>query len=355
MRYKGEDIVVLPFFFDMPFVDKGKIVLICALALHLAGCAGSRSFVSFEVLEPADITYPESVGKVGYLNRAPLSIHSFSGINQSGLDPVALRIVDSTICNNLRKGFYEGRQLTELTYLKEIPLYNSRRTDTTGKASLLDAFSRQQIFRDAGSDVDALVVLEYYYIEMVRSYPSFDFMIGDYIEEFRLKMNVLWRVYAKDLESPVDEYLQQDTLFYMNRQSMPSSGYLNPADVLRDGSQEVGFRYGLRHIPKWEMVSRVIFRGGSPELKAAADLTDQGAWDEAAGVWVPLIRHEDNKIAARACHNLAVHYELLDDIVTASNYINRAEKLWDNETTAAYSNMLEKRLNNKQVLLKQVR
>lgn len=330
-------------------------MLVVTLAMLLAGCAGSRSFVSFEVLEPAEITYPETVSKVGYLNRAPLSIHSFAEINQSGLDPVALRIVDSTVTNNLRKGFNEGRQLTELTYLKEIPLYSARRRDTTDKASLLDAYAREQIFRDADSDVDALVVLEYYYVDMVKSYPSYDFMIGDYIEEFRLRMDVLWRIYAKDSVMPVDEYLQQDTLFYMNRQSMPSSGYMNPADVLRDGSQEVGFRYGLRHIPKWREVNRVIFRSGSPELRAAADFTDQGAWDEAAAMWVPLIRHEDTKIAARACHNLAVHYELQDDIVTATNYIKRAGALWDNTTTAAYLKVLEARLANQQELLKQVR
>jgi hypothetical protein len=339
----------------MQRIDKGKIILVCSLAMLFAGCAGSRSFVSFEVLEPADITYPESVSKVGYLNRAPLSIHSFSEINQSGLDPVGLRIVDSMVTNNLRRGFYEGRQFTELTYLKEIPLYSSRRKDTINKASLLDVYAREQIFGDAGSDVDALVVLEYYHVNMVKSYPTYDFMIGDYIEEFGLSMDVLWRVYAKDHALPVDEYLQQDTLYYMNRQSMPSSSYMDAADVLRDGSQEVGFRYGLRHIPKWKEVDRVIFRGGSPELRTAAEYTDQGAWDEAAGVWVPLIRHEDPKIAAKACHNLAVHYELLDDIVTATNYIHRASELWDNKSTSAYRDALEARRAKKPELLKQVR
>jgi hypothetical protein len=347
--------MLLSYITDMQSVDKGKILLMFSLALLLAGCSGSRSFVSFEVLEPAAITYPETVSKVGYLNRAPLSRDAFSKVNQTGLDPIALRIVDSTICNNLRRGFHEGQQFTELTYLEEIPLYNSRRTDTTGKASLLDGFAREQVFHNAGSDIDALVVLEYYYVNLEKSYPSYDFMVGDYIEEFRLNMDILWRVYAKDRASPVDEYLQQDTLFYMNRQSLPSSTYLNPADVLRDGSQELGFRYGLRHIPKWTDVSRVIFRGGSPELRAAAELTDRGAWDEAAGIWVPLIRDENPKIAARACHNLAVHYELLDDLVTASNYIKRANELWDNETTGSYSKVLEKRMNNQEKLLKQVR
>lgn len=334
---------------------KGKILFILSLAVLLSGCAGSKSFVSFEILQPADITYPETVSKVGYLNRAPLTKDAFSKTNQAGLDPIALRIIDSTVCNNLRRGFYEGRQLSELTYLEEIPLYNSRRRDTTYKAALLDNFARQQVFREGGNTMDALVVLEYYTVDLVKSYPSYDFMIGDYIEEFRLVMDILWRVYVEDLDAPLDEYLQQDTLFYMNRQSSPSSSYLNPTDVIRDGSQEMGFRYGLRHIPKWKEVSRVIFRGGSPGLREAAELTDQGAWDEAAQIWVPLIRDEDKKIAARACHNLAVHYELLDDVVTATNYIRRASKLWDNKTTETYKEALEKRLEDQQKLLKQVR
>lgn len=343
------------FLIEMKFFLQGKILPIASLVLLLSGCAGSKSFVSFEILQPADITYPETVSKVGYLNRAPLTKDAFSKTNQTGLDPIALRIVDSTICNNLRRGFYEGRKLTELTFLEEIPLYKSRRTDTVDKAALLDAPARAEVFRDRGRNMDAVVTLEYYTVDLIKSYPSYDFMLGDYIEEFRLDMQVLWRVYVEDREAPIDEYLQQDTLYYINRQSSPSNTYLNPTDVLRDGSQELGFRYGLRHIPKWMEVSRVIFRGGSPELRAAAELTDQGDWDEAARRWVPLIRDEDAKIAARACHNLAVHYELLDDIVTASNYINRARELWDNNTTESYSKALELRLKNQQQLQKQVR
>ncbi len=339
----------------MKINTKGKILLMLSLVPLLTGCAGSSSFVTFEVLQPADITYPQTVSKVGYLNRSPLSRHAFSKVNQKGLDPVALRIVDSIVSNNVRKGFYEGKQLTELTFMEDIPLYNARRTDTVGKAKPLGAFTQKQVFRDAGGNIDALVVLEYYYADLGKTYPAYDFMVGDYIEEFKLDMTILWRVYTDDRVSPIDEYLQQDTLYYMNRQSSPSSTYLTPADILRDGSQEMGFRYGLRHIPKWREVSRVIFRGGSKELRAAADLTDLGNWDEAAGLWVPLIRNEDPKVAAKACHNLAVHYELLDDIVTASNYINRASELWDNKTTERYSEALKKRQKNQQELQQQVR
>lgn len=333
---------------------KGNILLFLSLVFLLSGCAGSKSFVTFEILQPADITYPETVSKVGYLNRAPLTKDAFSKTNQAGLDPIALRIIDSTVCNNLRRGFYEGRQFTELTYLDEIPLFNSRRTDTINKAALLDDYARQQVFR-SGNTMDALVVLEYYTVDLVKSYPSYDFMMGDYIEEFRLIMKILWRVYVEDAMTPIDEYLQQDTLFYMNRQSSPSSTYLNPTDVIRDGSLELGFRYGLRHIPKWKEVARVVFRGGRPGLREAAELTDLGRWDEAAKIWVPLIRDEDEKIAARACHNLAVHYELLDDIVTATNYIKRAGDLWDNKITQTYREDLEKRLQDQQKLQKQVR
>ena len=325
------------------------------IVIITTSCAGSKSFVSFEILEPAAIDYPETVRSVGYLNRAPFSRDAFAKVNQEGLDRVSLYIVDTTICNNIRLGFFEGKQLTELTYLEEIPYFNERRSDTINKSSYMSISDRNKIFNENPNKLDALVVLEYYQLKLNKSYPSYDFMLGDFIEEFSLSMDILWRVYVRDREKPVDEYLQQDTLYYVNRQSMPSSSYLNPTDVLRDGSQEFGFNYGLRHIPKWKEVSRVIFRGGSEELKEAAEFTDRGEWDKAAKLWVPLINDIDHKIAAKACHNLAVRYELLDDLQTSSNYANRATELWENNYTIEYKKQLDKRILDQERVLKQVR
>jgi len=328
-------------------------IWLMALVLALQGCTGSKSYVSFEVMEPAKITYPEQVQKVGYLTAAPITVHSFPVNNRSELDPVSLRIIDTIVVNNVFKGFSEGKQFADLSFLEDVTKLSARKRGTSERRALIDESLRQKAFREF--DLDALIVLEYYTIGIYKSPARFDFMMGEYIQEFRFQSELLWRIYTEGGEQPVDEYLAKDTLYYVNSESMPASQYVDATDVLRDGSAEIGFRYGLRHIPKWKEVSRVVFRGSQKPLKDAAIHTDQGEWDKAAEVWTANTENEDRKLAAKANHNLAIYFELQDEIDTAATYASKALDLWKNEYTEDYMQELQDRVREKEKILEQVR
>ncbi|MEX0987347.1 MAG: DUF6340 family protein [Bacteroidales bacterium] len=323
------------------------------LTAMLSGCAGSKSFVAFEVLEPAEITYPENVVRVGYMNRSPIVKNTFSESRNKSYNPLDLQIIDTIVCNNLRKGFFEGRGMTELSYLEDMEEITSRRNDTNDLAMEIPYTLRSQVFENMG--LDALVVLEYYKLYLRRSYAYFSIESMEYIQEFGLTMEILWRVYIRDSIAPLDEYVATDTLYYVNRANMPREEYMTNTSVIRDGSREFGFRYGLRHIPIWTNVSRVIFRGGEELLRKAAVLTDQGEWNSAADLWNELAEQEPGKISAKANHNLAVYFELRDEIPLAGTYAEKALDQWDNSYIKNYKEALDERLDSREELFKQLR
>jgi tetratricopeptide (TPR) repeat protein len=330
-----------------------RYLLLIIIPVLLTGCFASKSFVYFEVLEPAAITYPENINRIGYLNRSPVIKSEFSKIDTKTPDPVSVSIIDTIINNNIRKGFFEGARLTEMGYMEIIPVLEARRKDTVGLQDMMDFETRERLLTN--HSLDAIVSLEYSDLRLSRSYTYYDFVVGDYMQEFNLYFEVLWRIYLKDSIAPFEEYLDIDTLYYYNYSNMPREEYLSVTSVLREGSGEMGFRYGKRHIPLWREVSRVVFRGGEPGLITAAQYTDKGEWDKAVEIWKELTTHESDRIAARAFHNLGIYYELQDEIPIAKSYADKAFELWDNRYIMNYKKQIDQRIKDREKLFIQLR
>ena len=299
------------------------------------------------------VTYPENVSRIGYLNRTPVIKNEFSKIDTETSDPFRVSIIDTIISNNIRKGFFEGARLTEMGYMENIPVLEARRKDTVGQQDLMDFVTRERLLKN--NSLDAMVSLEYSHLRLSRSYTYYNLLVGDYMQDFNLYMELLWRIYVKDSIAPFEEYTDIDTLYYYNYSNMPREEYMSVTSVIRDGSAEMGFRYGKRHIPLWIEVSRVVFRGGEPGLVTAAQHTDKGEWDKAVEIWKGLTTHESDRIAARAFHNLAIYHELQDEIPIAGSYAGRAFELWDNRYISNYKKQLDQRLKDQEKLFMQLR
>jgi hypothetical protein len=325
--------------------------ILFASFILLMSCAGSKSYVNYEILEPAAITYPDYVEKVGYLNRAPFSLYNFSESNRRGLDQTGLYIVDTIVCNSLIRGFLEGRQSEEIPFLEELLFFNFRKTDTLAYSEEIDDSTKSVVFEKY--DLDALITLDYYKMSMDKH----EFRSRDYfflVNEYELNLEVLWRVYDRDGLLPLDRFKIRDTLYFSDPIS-PVAGIITPTSVLKSGCEDFGYIFGQRNIPVWNEVSRVVFRTGDRKMRKAAQYTDEGDWLSAINIWTELENSEDKKIAAKAMHNLAVFYEIEDKLIIAGNYAARAEELWGNSFIKAYRKNLDERILDKEDLMNQLR
>lgn len=330
-----------------------KHIYIFLVSLFLMGCASSKSFVNIEVLEPAKVTYPPSVSNVGFVNRAPFCKDMLSESNKEKLDRNGLYIVDTIVIKNLYKGFNKGRYSEEVSYLENLVLIDLRRKDTIGQAEKMDRELLKNIF--SAYDLDALVSLDYYNLSLNKSYPFYSWERNEYIQEYRYHIDIQFRIYLKGNPDPIDKFRFRDTLFYRNFISNPITTYYSATDVLKLGSEEIGYFFGRRQVPTWTEVSRVIYRGGNKELRMAAEHTDTGDWDSAVDLWEGITGSEENKNMAKAYHNLAVFYEIDDDIGNAVIMSDSAMVYWDDTYIKSYNKDLHKRESQRSKLMNQLR
>ena len=115
-----------------------------------------------------------------------------------------------------------------------------------------------------------------------------------------------------------------------------------------------GFKYGTYLVPVWNQAERILFRGKGESLKKAANYTDEGDWESAYFLWNELSASPDSTMAAKAWHNLAIFYELEDQLDSASIMVDRSLGLQELELVRAYREELDVRLLNRTEIQKQV-
>ncbi len=269
------------------------------------------------------------------------------------MDKKNLEIADTIVIDNLIKGMWDAIKSTDLSYLDTLTYLVSRRADTIGKNNIIPSAFLNTIFDHY--KLDALISLDYYYITLTSTSPFNNYETGSVAREYGLRGEMLWRVYLKDQSKPFDEYRYSDTLYYVDNMDTEGKFQLHSSDVVRQGMYEMGYNYGLRHTLVWYEVARIIFRGGSPELAKAATYTDEGNWDEAVQIWFDMEDDIHTIQAAKACHNIAVYYELQDNLAMAYSYAKKALGLWDNDVISEYVQELSIRLKNNEDIIRQYR
>lgn len=86
------------------------------------------------------------------------------------------------------------------------------------------------------------------------------------------------------------------------------------SDSLLSRSRGSGSAYGMRLKPFNKAVERDIYIKGSTLLAQAKNAVMEKDWLEAARLWQMDLNHEKSAVRAMACHNMAVLYEIKNDL-----------------------------------------
>ncbi len=110
---------------------------------------------------------------------------------------------------------------------------------------------------------------------------------------------------------------------------MAKKGKGNRVQVIQDGEsipipsaiemvaelfRNSGEKYGRYLVPVWNRTSRTLYKGKGDSLKLASKYTDNGDWDEAFSIWKDLSQSTDSTSVSKAYYNMAVYYELEDNL-----------------------------------------
>jgi len=325
------------------------------LGLGLHGCAGIYSVVEFEVLEPATVSFPDQVSRLLILNRAPLSFNVFTEKDREGMDNNQLLILDTLICNSLNRGLLHVLRQSPIERF-HVPVWISERRKDTVLMEDMVLTKREVAAICDNMNGDALISLEFYSMDLDETYDYYTDAPGLAQNHYYQISNIVkWFIYLPGSPRPFDEYAMEDTLFFPD----VVNGQFNQApttlQMIRESFFESGMKYGRYLVPVWIQASRSLYKGKEDFLRLASKHTDKGEWTQAYKIWENLAVSEDTTLASKALHNMAIYWELEDNLDSASLLVDQALEHDTLEAVRFYREELDTRLENRKEVINQVK
>ncbi|MFZ5939712.1 MAG: DUF6340 family protein [Bacteroidota bacterium] len=326
------------------------------LAVFVSSCGISTGVVSFETLEPATITLPGDTRNPVFINRAPLSPNSLITPTNEMLEMDDMIILDTMIINHLKKGINTILDQQTMDFENEPVWIDMRRQDSSAFRQPLDMSFASGIFENYHSDI--LFSLENY---AFKSKVKIEDPIESayYYGEVSLSASFTWFAYLPEMDQPFDTCTLSDTLYWWNwgltaYEALKGENMPAPTDMFREASYLGGENYGWHILPHWMPAERMIYQGNEEEFVTAANLTNHGQWEDAVAIWQNLLNHEKKSVRGKAAYNLAVWYEMNDDLDQALAFAIQAAENIRSDRFEMYIGLLRKRINNKNILKQQL-
>lgn len=323
------------------------ITFFTLLLLLLASCTPS---LRLNVLQPAEITIPSHIYKIGLINRsmAGKSDRVFNVIEGilTGEDLGEDREGGDKALLGLKAALDESERYQVL-----IPaLPKADRSGSLTSAEVKSICNQYQL--------DALVVLEFFdsnsrvnVVEGKRREKVKDQMVDVifYTAQAQLNVNTRWTVYDDSTGAIIDAHESEDYLSFTNEGPTPDAARnglpLKRYAINRTG-QFAGNNYGARIAPYWITVTREYYKKGSDKMKQAARYSKDGIWARAIELWKEETSNADPVIAARANYNMAIACEREGNVELALTYAKKSRDQYANAKAAYYVRVLEQRLND---------
>ena len=266
-----------------------------------------------------------------------------------------LLVIDTIISNSLFNGLKNVLQQSPIQRFHTPVWLNERRADT----SLIDELilTRREVSEICSRyGGDALITLEFYSLDIDDKYHYYDDDPTQVQTHYYQIANLVkWIIYLPENPRPFDSYSTTDTLFVTDILDGQFQFPPGITEMIREAFYNSGMKYGRYLVPVWTNASRTLFRGREDSLKVASQLTDRGDWDQAYTIWKNLAETGDSTLVAKAYNNMAIYYELEDNLDSASILVELALTYDTLEVIKNYREELDIRQLNRSEVLEQVR
>lgn len=160
-----------------------------------------------------------------------------------------------------------------------------------------------------------------------------------------------WRLYYMETSTIVDykEYTTRGT-HYQAVSGVGTGQY----KAIANAGMEAADLFVKRIVPSYYRESRIYFKGGTKELRMAGKSMRNTLFEQAKNYYLMMIDIEtDQKILGRASFNLALIYEIEENLQVALNYANQAMQAGVKEAPR-YVNILKQRINEQPLIESQM-
>lgn len=333
-------------------------LIILLSALLMSSCAGIK-YLTVETREPAQVNLPSSVLSIIVINNV------VKQPNEVGHDSIP---IGSTKPERAKASsdsvavFYAealAQFMDEEDYYYQVMYYNKPlRNDLDFFVEKpIDPETMNSLRRETGAD--AIISLDKLFIE-TKKRDHFR-QQGYTYADMTGKINSTFRVYMPTMEGKIPSVQYVDSLGWEGFDIQDGRAY---AEMMIPSREEAMRILAVRaaekmtyvFAPHWEMQDRWYYTSSSSLMREGEAYARGSEWSNAIEKWERFYNNRSKKIdKAKAAHNIALAYEMLDDMSKAIEWAKVANNLF-NESTAPnslerrrsqlYKNEVERRFNN---------
>lgn len=294
-----------------------------------ASCATVNEF-SINVQKPAKVTFPNSVSTMVIANNSidqPKDINHAAyqytqevgkiEIPADGLGNILVeKLADDLVQSNSFDGVFLSTNLpkNDRTFLAAKDL------DKTEADSILRKYNGNLLFT-----LDRYVTMLSADVENIG-----DGMVRNF---YAVKVYADFSIYDKFGAKRNAPIMYSDTLYwsqYSQGQYLFSEPLPTYEEALQGTMAFVADEMAKSLSPQWVESQRWLYSNASTEMRRANVNLNSDKWDEARKIWLELYEKESNLVKkARIASNIALSYELADDLDSALDWVADAKELLD--------------------------
>lgn len=308
-----------------------KVLLVLLGWVMLAGCQ-SIDYLSIDYLLPAEMSFPNELKRVAIVNNVvegtPTRLPKLFTDKHDVNDRMQYHKTQYLSGNSKLATESLAQALADGNYFDMVIICDSalRADDKEARRQSLTLNEVNELTQQL--DVDFLIALENLELR-AESNAAPDYYTGLFVASTDVKVSPTVRVYLPQL-TPRSHINKTDSIFWQGFGDDISESVHelpNNQTIVNEASHYAGEFIAKTFIPYWESATRYYFNNGSVAMRDGAYFVKEDKWNEAIKLWQQAFDESKNsKKKMYASYNIALGYEMLEDIEQAIEWATKAQQ-----------------------------
>ena len=334
--------------------DNMKNILAFALICFVL-CSCGTELVYMTVNEPAPVSVPGSIKRVGIINRSLLSNENrVQNIITDVLEekgPELDKEASKESIRGVKDALMQNTRFTEVLFLDTVNI----KVPVAGIFPSPLSWDRiEKICRQ--NNLDAIFALELFDTDTKISYSTIPTTVKGpsganipAVEHHASMVTMVktgWRIYDPFNRVILDEIPITQSLTFNGKGINPvaaAAALMNRKEAVKQTGYKVGQTYAARILPYSLRVSREYYVRGTDNFKMAKRMARTGNWDGAAELWKKETTNPKIKVQGRACYNMAIINEINGELDQAMTWAQKSYEITGKHLSLCYLNILKDR------------
>ena len=278
------------------------------------------SVINYDYLEAAQVSFPESVRKVGVINNMPLIVGDEQAMSRTaGMLEGDGKVIAEVLAEEVAASNYFDEVVICDSALCDLTIslknHQALRKDWRGNVLPLNRINEWT----GKLGVDMLLSVERVSIELKESADMSNLLGPPVLDGI---ISVVMRTYAPNRDTSLMTITRRDTIFW------EPGPKLTFTQIVRESSEYAAIMLASYILPSWKEASRYYFDGGMVEMRDAGVYVREDNWEEAYPLWKSVYdKKKKGTQKLRAAFNLALYHEMKAEFEQAEDYLNEALQL----------------------------